>query len=228
MYYALREKTMILAIDTATRWTALALHSGTAVLSEQGWYGRNTQTIELTPAIDTMLRRAEIEADELKAIVIALGPGSYTGLRVGLSVAKGLALANQTPLIGVPTLDIVAAAFQPLDHPLLAVAEAGRTRICAARYEWHGRSGWQNEQPPFTTTWEELLAEQEGPLTIAGEITAEAVRKIRAGGKGFQVAPVATWPRRAGFLAEIGWRRLRKGETDAADTLVPIYLRAPG
>jgi tRNA threonylcarbamoyladenosine biosynthesis protein TsaB len=101
------------------------LHSGTAVLSEQGWYGRNTQTIELTPAIDTMLRRAEIEAAELEAIAVALGPGSYTGLRVGLSVAKGLALANQTPLIGVPTLDIVAAAFQPLDHPLLA---GGRSR----------------------------------------------------------------------------------------------------
>jgi tRNA threonylcarbamoyladenosine biosynthesis protein TsaB len=227
MNYALREE-MILAIDTATRWTALALHSGTAVLSEQGWYGRNTQTIELTPAIQAILRRADMTAADLEAIAVALGPGSYTGLRVGLSVAKGLALANQTPLIGVPTLDIVAAAFQPLEHPLLVVAEAGRTRVCAARYKWHGRSGWQSEQEPVIVTWEELLAGQAGPLTIAGEIAPDAMRKIRASGKGFQLAPVAAWTRRAGFLAEIGWRRLRKGQTDDPAALVPIYLREPG
>jgi tRNA threonylcarbamoyladenosine biosynthesis protein TsaB len=219
---------MILAIDTATRWTGLALHDGTAVLSEQGWYGRNTQTIELTPAIDAMLRRVDIAAADLEAIAVALGPGSYTGLRVGLSVAKGLALANQTPLIGVPTLDILAAAFQPLDHPLLLVAEAGRTRVCAARYEWHGRAGWQSPQPPIIATWEQLLAEQSAPLTIAGEIAPAAQRQIRAGHKGFRLAPAAAWPRRAGYLAEIGWRRLRKGESDDAAALVPIYLRDPG
>jgi tRNA threonylcarbamoyladenosine biosynthesis protein TsaB len=219
---------MILALDTATRWTALALHSGTAVLSEQGWYGRNTQTIELTPAIDAMLQRAGISAADLDAIAVSLGPGSYTGLRVGMGVAKGLALANQIPLIGVPTLDIVAAAFQPLDHPLLVVAEAGRTRICAARYQWHGRSGWQSDEGPIITTWETLLAEQSAPLTIAGEISPDALRQIRAKGKGFQAAPPAAWPRRAGFLAEIGWRRLRKRQTDDPAALVPIYLREPG
>lgn len=219
---------MILAIDTATRWTGLALHDGTAVLSEQGWYGRNTQTIELTPAIEAMLRRVDIAAADLEAIAVALGPGSYTGLRVGLGVAKGLALANQTPLIGVPTLDILAAAFQPLDHPLLLVAEAGRTRVCAARYEWHGRAGWQSPQPPLIVTWEQLLAEQSAPLTIAGEIAPAAQRQIRAGHKGFRLAPAAAWPRRAGYLAEIGWRRLRKGERDDAAALVPIYLRDPG
>ncbi len=219
---------MILAIDTATRWTALALYNGTAVLSEQGWYGRNTQTIELAPAIATLLQRAEITPADLDAIAVSLGPGSYTGLRVGLGVAKGLALANQTPLIGVPTLDIVAAAFQPLDHPLLAVAEAGRNRVCAARYEWRGRSGWQSEAEPVIVTWDELLAVQEGPLTIAGEINPDAMRQIRTSGKKLQLAPVASWPRRAGFLAEIGWRRLRKGQTDDPAALVPIYLREPG
>lgn len=219
---------MILAIDTATRWTALALHSGTAVLSEQGWYGRNTQTIDLSPAIAAMLRQANAQVDDLEAIAVALGPGSYTGLRVGLSVAKGLALVNQTALIGVPTLDIVAAAFQPLPHPLLAVAEAGRTRVCAARYTWQKRTGWQSEQPPIIATWDELLTQQDGPLTIAGEITPDAMRKIRVSNHEFYLSPVATWPRRAGFLAEIGWRRLRKGQTDDPAALVPIYLREPG
>lgn len=219
---------MILAIDTATRWTALALHSGTAVLSEQGWYGRNTQTIELTAAIEAMLQQANKPITELEAITVALGPGSYTGLRVGLSVAKGLSLANQTALIGVPTLDIVAAAFQPLDHPLLAVAEAGRTRVCAALYEWHGRSGWKSQETPVITTWEELLDSLNPPLTFAGEIVPDAMRQIRVRGKGFQLAPVAAWPRRAGFLAEIGWRRLRRGQTDDPASLVPIYLREPG
>jgi tRNA threonylcarbamoyladenosine biosynthesis protein TsaB len=219
---------MILAIDTATRWTGLALHDGTAVLSEQGWYGHNTQTIELAPAIAATLRWAGIAAADLEAVAVSLGPGSYTGLRVGLGVAKGLSLANQTALIGVPTLDILAAAFQPLDHALLLVAEAGRTRICAARYEWRDRAGWQSEQPPQITTWEQLLAEQSGPLTIAGEITSAAQRQIRTSSKDFHLAPPAAWPRRAGYLAEIGWRRLRKGQTDDVAALVPIYLREPG
>ena len=89
---------MILAIDTATRWAGLALHDGTAVIAEYGWRCLNNHTIELSPAIEDMLSRVDKSINDLDGIAVAIGPGSYTGLRVGLALAKGMALANQIAL----------------------------------------------------------------------------------------------------------------------------------
>ena len=114
---------MILAIDTATRWTGLALYDGTAVIAEHGWHGINNQTVELAPSIENILERGKIDAGDLRGIAVAIGPGSYTGLRVGLAVAKGMALAYHIPLVGVPTLDIVAAGFGKLNGRLLVAVE---------------------------------------------------------------------------------------------------------
>jgi len=218
---------MILAIDTATRWLGLALHDGTAVLAEIGWHCRNNHTVELTPSLHDLLERVDMTAADLSAIAVAIGPGSYTGLRVGLAVAKGLALGNQTPLIGVSTLDILAAAMPPQAGDLVVVVEAGRTRVVTAVYHWHGGDGWQSEQTPEIDAWDDLLTRLEGPLTFVGEISPEAAQKIRTSGKLFQLAPPAAAVRRAGYLAELGWQRLRKGETDDASLLAPVYLRDP-
>lgn len=220
---------MILAIDTATRWLGLALHDGTAVLAETGWRCLNNHTIELTPAIDEMLHRAAITVDDLDGIAVALGPGSYTGLRVGLAVAKGLAFVNHTPLLGVMTLDILAAAVGPQPGKLCVVAEAGRTRVVTAVYEWQQKHGWQTRQTPTIDSWDELLINlaEEDRVLFAGEIQASAVKKIREANKSFRIAPPSTSVRRAGYLAEIGWRRLRRKQVDDARELAPIYLRNP-
>ncbi|MBK8905608.1 MAG: tRNA (adenosine(37)-N6)-threonylcarbamoyltransferase complex dimerization subunit type 1 TsaB [Anaerolineaceae bacterium] len=218
---------MILAIDTATRWLGLALHDGTAIIAELGWRCLNNHTIELSPNLQEMMQRASVTAADLSGIAVAIGPGSYTGLRVGLSLAKGLALANQTPLMGISTLDIVAAAFGPFPGQLLVVAEAGRTRICVTPYEWENGRGWHTETTPTIESWAELLPKLEGRVTFAGEITAQAAKQIKATNKTFQIAPPAAAVRRAGYLAELGWRRLRAGQVDDAQTLAPIYLRDP-
>jgi tRNA threonylcarbamoyladenosine biosynthesis protein TsaB len=218
---------MILAIDTATRWLGMALHDGTAVVAEMGWRCLNNHTIELAPNLQQMMQRANVSATDLAGIAVAVGPGSYTGLRVGLALAKGLALANQTPLLGIGTLDIVAAAFGPFPGQLWVVAEAGRARICAAAYEWGNGRGWQTSQPPTIESWDDVLPRLEGRVTFAGEISAQAARKIKATNKTFQIALPATAVRRAGYLAELGWRRLRAGDVDDARTLTPVYLRDP-
>ena len=212
---------MILAIDTATRWLGMALHDGTAVLAEMGSRCLNNHTIELKPNLQVMMQRANVTPADLDGIAVAIGPGSYTGLRVGMALAKGLALANQTPLLGISTLDIVAAAFGPFPGQLWVVAEAGRTRICTAPYEW------QTSETPIIESWESLLPKLEGRVSFAGEITAQATRQIKAADRTFQVMPPATAVRRAGYLAELGWRRLRAGNVDDAQTLAPIYLRDP-
>jgi tRNA threonylcarbamoyladenosine biosynthesis protein TsaB len=218
---------MILAIDSATRWAGLALYDGTAVIAEYGWRCLNNHTIELTPAIAEMGQRVGVSPGDWKGIAVAVGPGSYTGLRVGLALGKGLALANQIPLIGVPTLDVVAASVQQYPDQLLAAAAAGRSRVCAAVYEWQARGGWQARRPAVIDSWENILAGLSKPTLFVGEITPEAARLIKATHKSFRVAPPALSARRAGFLAELGWQRLRKGQIDDAASLAPIYLRDP-
>lgn len=218
---------MILAIDTATKWTGLALHDGNALIAEHGWRSVNRQTVEVAPAVQRMLRRADVAVEDLRGIAVSLGPGSYTGLRIGLGLAKGLALANQIPLLGVPTLDIVAAAQPQLEAELVVVAEAGRKRITASCYHWERRKGWQSDELPLNTTWEELLDRLEPPAVFAGEIGTGAQKQIRSAGKGFHLVRAADRARRAGYLAEIGWRRLRSGDVDDTAELTPLYLREP-
>lgn len=218
---------MILAVDTATRWTGLALHDGKDLLAEHGWRSANTQTVELAPSIERMLARADVAPESLKGIAVALGPGSYTGLRVGLGVAKGMALAHQIPLIGVPTLDIVAAALPKMSGALVVVAEAGRRRITAGAYRWQNSGGWQAPELPVNTTWEELLEGLEPPVVLTGEISQQALKQIRAADKGLKAIRAVDRVRRAGYLAEVGWQRLRKGKVDDAAELTPLYLREP-
>lgn len=216
---------MILAIDTATRWAGLALHDGTAVLAEHGWHCQNNHTVEMTPAITDMLARLSLTTADLSGIAVAIGPGSYTGLRVGLALAKGLALVHGIPLLGVSTLDVVAAGFGPADSQLVAVIAAGRRRITAAGYKWHGRSRWQTAWGPRNATWDELLPDVAAPAFFAGEIPAEAAKKIRQANRGFTVAAAARSVRRSALLAELGWQRLQADKVDDPATLVPVYMR---
>jgi tRNA threonylcarbamoyladenosine biosynthesis protein TsaB len=217
---------MLLAIDTATRWLGLALHDGRKVVAEVGWESVNTQTMELAPTVAGLLARAGVETADLDGIAVAIGPGSYTGLRIGVGFAKGLALVHNRPLIGVPTLDILAASLPRSERQLVIVAEAGRTRVCAGFYKWKGK-GWQNDGQLQILDWDSLIDMVEESAIMAGEISAEAAKKVRVSRKKLLLTPAADSTRRSGYLAEIGWFRLRRGRTDDAAALSPIYLRDP-
>lgn len=216
---------MILAIDTATRSVGLALHDGFSVVAEATWHTANNHTVELTPALQTMLRQTGTPISALTGIAVTLGPGSYTGLRIGMSLAKGIALAASPPLpiVGVPTLDVVAMAQPHRADRLCAVAQAGRKRINAGFYEWRGEA-WQPAGEPFITTWNELIEQLDVPTQIAGEI-GEQARELLATtlGKAIPAEPAHSL-RRAGFLAELGLRRLQAGAPADPATLAPTYL----
>ena len=218
---------MLLAIDTATKWTGLALHNGRTIVAEAGWYSKNNQTVELAPAVDNMLKQSGVVANDLSGIAVAIGPGSYTGLRIGLGFAKGLVLANQTKLIGVPTLDILASAMPRSEGNLVVVAEAGRSRVCSGRYEWAVGKGWESSEEPIITSWDQLIDKAEAPATFAGEISPTSAKMIRSVKKDLKVTSAASSLRRAGYLAEIGWRRLKRGWIDDPGELAPIYLLDP-
>jgi tRNA threonylcarbamoyladenosine biosynthesis protein TsaB len=218
---------MLLAIDTVTRWTGLALFDGTTLLAEWGWRCQNTQTIELAPAVLDLLSRTGYTMADLTVLAVAAGPGSYTGMRVGLGFAKGLALARSLPLIGIATLDILAAAQPATALPLVAVAEAGRTRLLTGRYRYADGTGWQATGRPIVQSAAELAAEISEPTLLAGEISATARGAIEPEAPQATFAPATANVRRAGVLAELGWRRWQAGKIDDPATLVPDYLRPP-
>ncbi|MDP2954115.1 MAG: tRNA (adenosine(37)-N6)-threonylcarbamoyltransferase complex dimerization subunit type 1 TsaB, partial [Chloroflexota bacterium] len=125
---------MLLAIDTATEWVGLALYDGDCLRSEIGWRTRAGHTVELTPSLVRMLAREDTSPQALSAIAISLGPGSFTGLRIGLSLGKALAYALGIPLVGIPTLDILAYSAHRQPFPICALIRAGRGRIAAGFY----------------------------------------------------------------------------------------------
>jgi len=213
---------MLLAVDTSTRAISVALYDGIRVLSAETWTSQNFHTVELSKAVAESLARVDASPGDLQALGVALGPGSFTGLRIGLALAKGVAFSQKLPLIGIPTLDVVAAA-QPLrDMPLAAVLEAGRRRLAVGWYQ--SQDGiWQSLDKLENLSVEELAERISTPTLVSGELTEE-VRDALKDEINAVLASPAQALRNPAFLAELAWERWQAGETDDPTTLSPIYL----
>jgi len=217
---------LLLAIDTATRITGLALYDQAGLQLEQMWLTGDHHTVELMPCIVRACEQQGLAPADLRAVAVSLGPGSFTGLRVGLSVAKGLALGLGIPVLGVPTLDAVAYAHSREVLPVCAVVPAGRGRWCTAFYRTRKASGWRRSSDYALVSADELLASLQEPTWICGELDAHLLEVLRAGAAGRAViASPALSMRRAGYLAELAWLRFSAGEHDELSSLTPIYLQ---
>lgn len=222
---------MLLAIDSATTFISLALHDGEQVIAESSWRTGNNHTVELAPSISQLLERAHSSVTDLTGLAVCIGPGTYSGLRVGVSLAKGMALARNLPLVGISTLDILAASQPPAQiSVLITVAGAGRARVVAGQYHWR-KGRWRAKAEPQNTDWDALLASVEGTAVITGEVDADGRAAIQAAadaGAAVSLAPAAVRVRRASFLAEEAWLRLKEGDgksTFPAAQVVPLYVR---
>jgi len=217
---------MLLALDTATQRIGIALHDGHSILSECTWVGSRRQSVELAPEVALTLRRAGITPRALSGVAVAIGPGSFTGLRIGVALAKGLSLAHNLPLVGVPTLDILAWGQPRRDEPMLAILHAGRGRIAGVWYKWKA-SGWQATTEPDVMTWLELRDRLESPTYVCGELDEDG-REALANHARAKLAPPALCVRRPGVLAEIAWHKIRSGWDVHPAQVVPVYLRTSG
>ena len=219
---------MLLAIDTSTQWMGLALFDGSQVISETVWQTQNHHTVELAPAIDSLFKRSGLLPERLKVLAVALGPGSFTSLRIGLAVAKGLALAQHLPVIGVPTLDFLVAA-QPLeDVALAAVLQAGRSRLAVGWYT-PGEAGWQADGDAKLCTAQELAEEIHKPTLVCGELSAdETGRRWEENGRMYGWCHRLKACAGPSYLAEIAWKRYQDNQVDDVVTLSPIYLHVAG
>lgn len=214
---------MLLALDTSTQTAGLALYDGEKVLSEIIWTSRDFHTVELAPAIIDAIQKSGKKIDKVEAVAVALGPGSFTGLRIGLALAKGIALARHLPVIGVPSLDILACAQPVVDLPLAAVLRAGRGRLAIDWYQAE-KKGWVSQNKLDVTTAEELVESIETPVLVAGELSEDERHILRRKKKLINLATPAHSLRRPGYLAELGWRRWQAGQNDDPAALTPIYL----
>jgi tRNA threonylcarbamoyladenosine biosynthesis protein TsaB len=219
---------MLLALDTSTRLAGIALYSGKdGLISEDSWHSANRHTVELMPRVALMLDQAGATSANLKAVAVALGPGSFTGLRVALAAAKGLVLANDLALLGVPTLDAIAYPHNLQALPVIAVVQAGRGRVCWACYE-RSPAGSAASTPAALASIPALAATIHRPTLIAGELATSDREQLAGLSGGWAVLlPPALSMRRPGCLAEIAWTRYAAGERDDPASLSPIYLHDP-
>jgi tRNA threonylcarbamoyladenosine biosynthesis protein TsaB len=221
---------MLLAVDTATRMAGIALYDEVQgwVVGEEMWQSAENHTVELMPRIVHLMEQQQVAPGDLTGLVVSLGPGSFTGVRIALSVVKGLSMALDLPLAGVPTLDVVAEPHKEQRLPICALLRAGRGRFAFGHY-FRYRGRWRRRSAVRIGALEDVCDEMEGPTLYCGEIdAAEAKRIVALAGDEAVVASPAGSLRRAAFLAELGWARLKQGSADDPATLSPIYLKQPG
>jgi tRNA threonylcarbamoyladenosine biosynthesis protein TsaB len=214
---------MLLALDTSTRYIGIAVFDGESVLYEIVWQSQNNHTVELAPAVAEALTRSGVGVEQLQGVGIATGPGSFTSLRVGMAFAKGLALSRRIPLIGVPTLDIIARAQPVRDASLAAVLQAGRGRLAVGWY--HDIAGsWKPTGEIAILTPDALSQRIRKTTIVCGEIDPETRKLVGRKYKNVEISPPPHSLRRAAVLAEIAWERLSEGQTDDPATLAPLYF----
>jgi tRNA threonylcarbamoyladenosine biosynthesis protein TsaB len=211
------------AIDTASEVAGVALTQDGDLIAELTWRSRQNQSRELLPALDWLLTRGGFERQAIEAISVCMGPGSYAGLRVGLSTAKALAYALGARIAGVGRLaaDALPFAVEP-GRRVVAVHAAGRAELAYAVYT-RGEDGLIEEMAPRLKPRDRLVEELRRGDIVCGALDDATVQAITEAG-GIWSEP---HPARVLAVAALGWRRLASGDIDSADSLVPLYLREP-
>ena len=188
------------------------------MLSETTWQAGREHSTRLLVEVESALERVGLRVEQLTALAVAQGPGSFTGVRVALSVSKGMAAGLQIPAYGVCSLDVLALAAEPSTLPVRTVIEAGRGRYATGLY-----ASGSSVDPPRLATPDELLALVTEPTLVIGELSNE-VRDVLRANPHTHLAPRAAGVRRAGYLAELAWQMVRRGEPGDPAALDAIYI----
>jgi len=218
---------MELAIDTSSAMPSIALADFGVPVRELTWRSDSNHTVELMPAVVRLLESSSVRFGKLTGIVVALGPGSFNGLRVGVSAAKALAFSIGLPIVGLSTLEVEAWPFAFTGLPLRPVHDVGRGELAVALFQLqHG--DWRRLEVEHLTTPEEIMESVTGLTLFCGEVPDGLRTELNARLPAEAVVPGKNaLLRRAAFLAELGWKRLQSGDSDNLASLQPLYLRHP-
>ena len=217
----------ILAIDTATQVSSVAVASADKLAAELTMQAKLTHSETLMPHIKEVLRMANVRKEQLEGIAVSIGPGSFTGLRIGLAAAKAMAYALDLPIVGVSTLKALAYHYPVPGIRIVSLLDAQKGNAYRESYEWE-EGTLMVVNPVEVLPIAEILAEcaESGRETVVlGDI---AVRRIR--GKvdlpaNVTVAPAHLVMPRAACVAMLGLQELAAGHTDNVMNMEPVYIR---
>jgi len=239
------QKPLILALETSSRIGSVAIALGEQILAEFTFSGPMRHSAELFPAIHSLLDRFCRKPQEIEHIYISVGPGSFTGLRIAVTTAKAMNLANAAKIVAVDTLDVIAANLISLtpenpvqtssDEPraasperIAAVLDAKRRQFFIAVYQRTSNEIWKKIFPDSLMTAPQFLdkfACKQKPVWLLGDGLVYYKNKFKA--DGIQFLDVQYWTPQAAKVYLLGWKKALAGEFADALTLQPNYLRRP-
>ena len=216
---------LVLGVETSTMQGGAALVGDEGLCSEYTLNVAATHSERLLPTIDRMLRDAGVGLDALSGLAVSIGPGSFTGLRIGLSTVKGLAYATGLPVVSVPTLEALASTVAFAREQVCPVLDARKQEVYAALFRCE-RGELVRIMEDTALAPEALCSKIRRPTIFLGDgmaVYGELFRHLL--GDRMLVPPPPSRGARPAWVAELGRRRLLRGERDPVDALVPRYLR---
>lgn len=216
----------ILAIDTSTLVSSVALAEEGRLLAELTLQTKKTHSEHLMPHIADILEKAGKLRSDLTAIAVSIGPGSFTGLRIGLATAKALAYTLHLPLVGVPTMAALAFGCYAPGLTLAPMLDAQKGNVYFSLYRWEERV-FQELTAPAVAAIEivlEQLSQANVPVVLLGE-AAILFRERVIQYTNLFLPPANSIISRAGSTALLGLERLKAGKADDVESLEPLYIR---
>lgn len=220
---------IVLGIESSTPTASVALASPEGLLGEMTLNIGLTHSEQLLPLIDDLIKQTRISISQVEGIAVASGPGSFTGLRIGMATAKGLAQGSDIPLVSVPTLTALAYAGASGSQGLVSpVMNARREEVYTALFRY--KNDQEEQLAPFQAVaakeWVETLKEYDEPILFAGDGVLPYREVWKESLQEKALLPSAVFlTARASAVAWLGRDKLQKGHHDDLYTLKPLYLR---
>ena len=216
-----------LAIETSGRIGSVALADETGVLVEEQFPHGLKHAAEIVPVIDRLCRAQGWGPRDLEHVYVSAGPGSFTGLRIGITLAKTLALATGVKLVAVPSVRVLAENAPAEAQHVIVVLDAKREQIFTARFERGADGNWIEREPARLASLTQALLHAPRPVCLLGEGIPFHQKFIPPGDAGVVVGDAGTWRARAGVVARLGRAMAARGEFADPMRLTPIYIRPP-
>jgi tRNA threonylcarbamoyladenosine biosynthesis protein TsaB len=219
---------LVLGMDTATRTASIGLAEKNKVIGEFSLQVDRVHSAKLMPMVDQLLTAAGLDTASIEAVAVSAGPGSFTGLRIGMATAKGLAYALSVPLIGVSTLAGLCYNLVPSEAVLCPILDARMDEYYAAVYRWQNGhlSTIADDAVMGRNQLVEMLDGQKEPKIIVADAVLETVLNLNEALSGsMEYAQPHQVIARGASIALLGHERIENGAEDSILTLQPAYLR---
>ena len=216
----------VLGVETATRVGSVAVANEDGVIGEYTLNLSITHSERLLPAIDQLLKSIDITFSRIDALAVSLGPGSFTGLRIGVSTVKGLSFAGEKPVAGIPTLDALACNYPAGETLVCPMLDAKKKEVFTAFYRWNSSAGLQKTTKDLVISPDKFLKEIKEKTVFLGDGSRvyRSLIEERLGSKAVFAPDHLSHPR-AASIAVLGLEEFKKGNTCDINRLNPIYVR---